>query len=47
MESEIVVGQLIAGKYRVEQVLGRGGMGVVMAAMHEQLNQRVALKFLH
>jgi len=46
MESEIVVGQLIAGKYRVEQVLGRGGMGVVMAAMHEQLNQRVALKFL-
>jgi eukaryotic-like serine/threonine-protein kinase len=46
MENEIVAGQLIAGKYRVEQVLGRGGMGVVMAAMHEQLNQRVALKFL-
>ena len=40
------VGQLIAGKYRIEQTLGRGGMGVVMAALHEQLNQRVALKFL-
>ncbi|MEO8183215.1 MAG: serine/threonine-protein kinase [Deltaproteobacteria bacterium] len=40
------VGQLIAGKYRVEQTIGRGGMGVVMAALHEQLNQRVALKFL-
>src|ERR1044071_2034441 len=46
MEREVVVGQLIAGKYRVEQVLGRGGMGVVMAALHEHLNQRVALKFL-
>ena len=40
------VGQLIAGKYRVEQTIGRGGMGIVMAALHEQLNQRVALKFL-
>ncbi|HKO90458.1 MAG TPA: serine/threonine-protein kinase, partial [Polyangiaceae bacterium] len=39
-------GQIIAGKYRIEQTLGRGGMGVVMAALHEQLNQRVALKFL-
>jgi serine/threonine-protein kinase len=39
-------GQLIAGKYRVEQALGQGGMGVVVAAFHEQLKQRVALKFL-
>jgi len=46
MEREVQSGQLIAGKYRVGQVLGRGGMGVVMAALHEQLNQRVALKFL-
>jgi hypothetical protein len=46
MEKEVQVGQLIAGKYRIEQTLGRGGMGVVMAALHEQLNQRVALKFL-
>lgn len=46
MEREVQVGQLIAGKYRVQQILGRGGMGVVMAALHEQLNQRVALKFL-
>jgi serine/threonine-protein kinase len=46
MEPEAEVGQLIAGKYRMEHVLGRGGMGVVVAALHEQLNQRVALKFL-
>ncbi|HTV22329.1 MAG TPA: serine/threonine-protein kinase [Polyangiaceae bacterium] len=46
MERDVQVGQLIAGKYRIQQMLGRGGMGVVMAALHEHLNQRVALKFL-
>jgi serine/threonine-protein kinase len=42
----VSVGDLVAGKYRVERVLGQGGMGVVVAAMHEQLGQRVALKML-
>src|SRR5882724_6901349 len=40
------VGDVLAGKYRVERVLGAGGMGVVVAAQHLQLGQRVALKFL-
>ena len=39
-------GDILAGKYRVEKVLGVGGMGVVVAAMHLELEQRVALKFL-
>jgi hypothetical protein len=39
-------GDLIGGKYRVERVLGRGGMGVVVAATHAHLGQRVAIKFL-
>ena len=39
-------GDLLAGKYRVEQVLGSGGMGYVVAALHEQLGQRVAVKLL-
>jgi eukaryotic-like serine/threonine-protein kinase len=39
-------GDIIGGKYRVERVLGRGGMGVVVAATHAHLGQRVAIKFL-
>jgi len=39
-------GEMLAGKYRVERVLGSGGMGVVVAAVHVQLEQRVAIKFV-
>src|SRR5579863_3018741 len=39
-------GQILAGKYRVEKVLGVGGMGVVVAAQHVQLDEKVAIKFL-
>lgn len=42
----IAEGDLVAGKYRVERVLGEGGMGVVVAARHEELGQRVAIKIL-
>ena len=40
------VGDILAGKYRVDRVLGEGGMGVVVAATHIQLDERVALKFM-
>ena len=39
-------GDVLAGKYRVERVLGAGGMGYVVAARHLQLDQLVAMKFL-
>ena len=39
-------GTILAGKYRVDRVLGAGGMGVVVAAHHLQLDERVAIKFL-
>src|SRR6516225_5417926 len=42
----VAPGEILAGKYRVDRVLGAGGMGVVVAAHHLQLDERVALKFL-
>jgi len=42
----IQAGTVLAGKYQVERVLGQGGMGCVVSAVHLQLGQRVAIKFL-
>ncbi len=42
----VSVGDILADKYRVERVLGAGGMGVVVAAMHLELDEKVAIKFL-
>ena len=39
-------GDVLAGKYRLEKVAGEGGMGVVYAAQHLVLKQRVAVKVL-
>lgn len=39
-------GEILAGKYRVEKVIGAGGMGVVVAARHTKLDEPVALKLL-
>ena len=44
--THLTVGAIVDGKYRVDRVLGRGAMGVVVQATHEQLGERVALKFL-
>src|SRR5690606_35633711 len=46
IDTEVKPGEILAGKYRVEKVLGAGGMGVVVQATHIVLNDRVALKFL-
>ena len=40
-------GAIIAGKYRIQRMVGEGGMGVVFAAVHVQLGQPVAIKLLH
>ncbi|MEO8700367.1 MAG: serine/threonine-protein kinase, partial [Kofleriaceae bacterium] len=39
-------GAIVGGKYQIDRVMGRGGMGVVVAARNLVLQQKVALKFL-
>jgi serine/threonine-protein kinase len=46
MAEEFVEGQVLDGKYRIERVIGRGGMGVVVGARHLGLDEQVAIKFL-
>jgi serine/threonine-protein kinase len=42
----LAVGDLIAERFRLEQQLGEGGMGVVWAARHVVTRKSVALKFV-
>lgn len=42
----IRAGSIVANRYRIEEVIGRGGMGVVLAARHLELDERVAVKFM-
>jgi serine/threonine protein kinase len=41
-----LVGTTIAGRYRVERVLGKGGMGIVVVGRHPDLDQEVAIKVM-
>lgn len=40
-------GRVIGGKYVVEGIIGRGGMGLVLRARHLRLDELVAIKVLH
>jgi serine/threonine protein kinase len=44
--SRLRPGLRVDGKYDVQAIIGRGGMGVVVAARHLDLGRDVALKFL-
>ncbi len=46
MIAPVDIGETVAGKYRVERVLAKGGMGVVVVARHLQLDKQVAIKFM-
>ena len=41
------IGSVIAGKYRLEELLGEGGMGAVFKATHVTVGKRFAVKLLH
>ena len=46
-EFRYTAGTLVARKYRVESVVGAGGMGVVYKVTHERLGKVYAMKTLH
>ena len=47
MKPDPHIGAVIAGRFTVERLVGRGGMGSVYAAYHAELGRKYAIKFLH
>ena len=43
---ERLVGQTVAGRYQILSLMGFGGMGAVYEAMQQNMNRRVALKYI-
>lgn len=46
LTEELCVGALIGGKYAAQRVIGKGAMGLVLAARHTALDVDVAIKFI-
>ncbi|MEM6991106.1 MAG: serine/threonine-protein kinase [Myxococcota bacterium] len=42
--AQFMVGENVAGHFRIERILGQGAMGIVFLAQDEQLQRQVALK---
>jgi serine/threonine protein kinase len=46
-EAQGRIGQIVDGRYRIDRVVGMGGMGAVYEAEHVAIRKKVALKILH
>ncbi|MEO7092128.1 MAG: serine/threonine-protein kinase, partial [Polyangiales bacterium] len=46
-QGDALLGKLVAGKFRIEKLLGHGAMGRVYQATHVALERGVALKVMH
>jgi serine/threonine protein kinase len=46
-QADALVGTTLAGRYRIDALLGVGGMGAVYKATHVHMHKTVALKLLH
>ncbi len=46
LDDIVKCGDILADKYRVEGILGTGGMGIVVEAWHTHFDESVAIKFL-
>ena len=47
MAEQLLPGQVISGRFRLERLLGQGGMGTVWQARHLSLETQIAIKFLN
>jgi serine/threonine-protein kinase len=44
---EALIGMTLSGRYKIEKLLGEGGMGAVYQAEHTHMRKRLAIKVLH